>query len=128
MFNFFKLAALVALKPYNLSGKDSYKKFLLDLVSLIQPLAEKTGLKLDDGLLKQLEFVLNNDLLFDYVYKLISNQLQTEEILFESADEDTVLELCTVPNNTEHPESINPIVIVSLVSQVISIINAIKNK
>jgi len=130
MFHFLKLAALTVLKPYNLTNKDSYKKFLLDLVALVTPLAQKTGVKLDDALLKHLMFILNNDLLFDYVYKLVLNQLQTEEILFESADEDAVLELCenTVPGNTEYPEAINPIVIVSLISQIISLINAIKNK
>jgi len=128
MFHFLKLAAQAVLKPYNLTDKDSYKKFLLDLVTLVIPLAQKTSVKLDDTLLKHLEFILNNDLLFDYVYKLVLNQLQTEEILFESADEGTILELCenTVPDNTEYPKTINPIVIISLVSQIISIINALK--
>jgi len=130
MFHFLTLAAQVILKSYNLNDKDSYKRFLLDLLELVRPMAKKTGIKLDDSLLKQLEFILNNDLLFDYVYKLVFQQLQSEEILLESVDEGTILELCenTVPDNTEYPEAINPIVIVSLVSQIISIINAIKNR
>lgn len=130
MFHFLKLAAKVLLKQYNLTDKDSCKKFLLDLVGLIVPLARENGLKIDDTFLKHLQFVLNNDALFGYVYNLIRDQLRTSEIVFESADEDTILELCenTVPDHTEYPEAINPIVIVSLVSQIISIINAIKNR
>jgi len=128
MFDILKLAMMAALKPHNLTDKGSCKKFLLDLVSLVGPLAQKTGIKLDDMIFKHLEFVLNNDLLFDYVYKLVSSQFLAEEVLFESADEDTILELCenTVPNNTEYPEAINPVVIVSLVTQIISIINSLK--
>ena len=130
MLNILKLAAQVALKPYNLTDKNSYKEFLLNLVSLVTPLAQKTRVSLDDVLLKHLKIILNNDLLFDYVYTLVRHQLQTEEILFESMDEDVILELCenAVSNNTEFPEAINPIVIVSLISQIISIINSIKNK
>ena len=130
MFNISKLAALAALKPYNLTDKDSYKKFLSDLVALVQPLAQKNGVKLDNTYWKHLEFILSNDFLFNYVYTQAFHQLQTKEILFESADENTILELCenAVPNNTESPELISPIVIISVISQIISVINAIKNR
>ena len=130
MLNILKLVAQVALKPYNLTDKKSYRAFLLDMISLIKPLAQKTGITFDDAILKCLEFIVNNDLLFDYVYKLVASQLQTEELLFESVDEYVILELCenAAPSNTGHPEAINPVVIVSVISQIISIINVIKNK
>jgi hypothetical protein len=130
MFNFLKLAAMVTLKPVKLDDPESCKKFLIDLIRNIKPLAAKSDTQLDDIVLKYVEYVLNNDALFDYVYKLLFDQLSTDDILFESADEDTIFELCenTVPSTTEYPESLNPIVIVSLISQIISIINAIKNK
>ena len=107
-----------------------------------KPLATKKESKLVGKILKHLEFVLNNDALFDYVYRLIADQLQMEEILFESAVEETILELCKQPENQNHPEGlranrtrkkdnpevINPALIISLVTQIISIINALKNK
>jgi len=107
-----------------------------------KPLAAKTELRLVDKILKHLEFVLNNDALFDYVYRLIADQLQTEEILFESAVEETILELCKQPESQNHPEGlranrtrkegnpevINPALIIALVTQIISIINTMKKK
>ncbi len=130
MFDFLKLAAQIVLKPFALDDKESAKKFLLDLINGIKPLAASNRIKLDDALLKHLQFVLNNDALFGYVYNLILDQLRTADILFESADEDTILELCenTVPDHAEYPEAINPVLIISFVTQIVSIINAIKNK
>ena len=140
MFPLLKLACLVLLKPYKVTDKESCRKFLFDMIPLIKPLAAKTETKLDDELLKHLTFVLNNDALFDYVYRLIFDQLQTEEILFESAVEGTVLELCIQGKNhpeglrahrthgEDNPETINPIVIISLVTQLISLINTMKNR
>ena len=105
-----------------------------------KPLAAKTETRLVGKILKHLEFVLNNDALFDYVYRLIADQLQTEEILFESAVEETILKLCKQGQNhpeglrtnrthkEDNPEVINPVLIISLVTQIISIINTIKNK
>jgi len=106
-----------------------------------KPLAAKTETRLVGKILKHLEFVLNNSALFDYLYRLIADQLQTEEILFESAVEETILELCKQPENQNpkglranrtckegNPEVINPVLIISLVTQIISIINTLKNK
>jgi len=128
MFNILKLATQIALKPYNLTDKESYKKFLLDLIAIVTPLAQKSKTSLDDLFLKHLTFILNNDALFEYVYSLVSHQLQTPEILLESVSEEMIMELCenTVPANAEYPESINPVVIVSLISQIIAIINTLK--
>jgi len=138
MFNFLKLAAQIALTHYHLTDKESYRKFLLDLLSSVPPLAQKFGVQLDDSLLRHLAFLLNSDALFGYIYTLIRNQLRTEEILFESANEETIRKLCesTAQADTEHPQAlgvqtlgvqaINPVVIVSLVSQILSIINAMK--
>ena len=89
--------------------------------------------------LKHLTFVLNNDALFDYVYRLILDQLQTDEVLLESSLEENIIELCKHTNcpkglranrthGQDNPEVINPVVIISLVSQIISLINSLKNR
>jgi len=71
--------------------------------------------------------MLNDDALFGHVYRLIGEQLQTEEVLFESADENTITEF--VKNaSSDNPEVIDPVVIVSLITRIISVINAIKTK
>ena len=128
MFTFIKLATQVILKPFQLGDRDSCKKFLIDVIQGIKPLAAANKIKLDDDILAHLQVILNNDALFAYVYQLILNQLQTKEILLESADEDTILELCdnTTISDENNPKAINPIVIITLVSQIVSIINAIK--
>ena len=130
MFNLLKLAAEVLLKPYKITDKASCQAFLKTLISQIRSHAAATGTKIDHSLLKQIEFVVNNKLLFNYVYRLIFDQLQTAELLFESADEKTITELVknTVPNDSKSPEAINPIVIIALVTRIISMINTMKNK
>ena len=128
MFDFLKLAAQVILKPFQLGDRDSCKKFLIDVIQSVRPLAAANKIKLDDDILEHLLVILNNDALFAYVYNLILNQLQTKEILLESTDEDTILELCdsTTISGENLPEAINPVMVITLVSQIISIINAIK--
>jgi hypothetical protein len=61
---------------------------------------------------------------------LVADQLQTEEILCEAAEEETIAKLLenTMPNNLPLPEAINPAQIVLLITQIISIINTIKNR
>ena len=114
-----QLAALVPVK-HKVTDKKSCRAFLVEVS-------------------KHIKFILNNDALFDYVYRLISDQLQTEDILFESVNEETVIELCKCQNHPEglrtgrtngqdNPEVINPVLIISLISQIISVINAMKNK
>lgn len=133
MFHFLKLVAWVLVNPRVPANprnidKDSCRAFLLDLVVQLKSLAAKTSTKLDDAFLKQVEFIVSNTALFDYVYRLIADQLQTEEILFEEADDETIVELVgsAASNNTKTPEAVDPVVIVSLISQIISVINAIK--
>jgi len=129
MFDFLMLATQVILKPFQLGDRDACKKFLIDVIQSVKPLAAASKTKLDDNLLEHLQFVLNSDALYAYVYKLILDQLQTKEVLLESTDEDTILELCDTTTATDEnlPKTINPIVVITLVSQIISIINAIKS-
>ena len=125
MFHFLTLAFQEILRQYNIVDKDSCRTFLRDLVLLVQTRASETGITFDEATLKHVMFTLNNDALFDYSYRLIADQLQTEEILFESADEETIAGFAEdAAANT--PETIDPVLIVSLVTQIISIINTIK--
>ena len=130
MFTLLKLATLVLLKSRQISDEHSLRQFLRELVSLTKSLAEETQTQIDDMLLKPVEFIVNNDALFAYVYQLLFEQLQTHEILLESADERMIVELVEnrVSSDTETPEAIDPVVIVSLITQIISFINTIKNK
>jgi hypothetical protein len=125
MFQLLTLTAQVLLNLHKITDKASWQVFLNEIVALVKARAAETKIRLDETELKHIEFTLNNDGLFEQVYRLIDEQCQTDEILFESADEDTLLEMVeeTTANN---PEAIDPIVIVSLVSQIISIINIIK--
>ena len=129
MFTFVKLAVQVLLKSHKLTDKDSCKKFAIELISLVKPLALTTKTNLDNDFLSHLEYVIANDVLFAYVYSLIRDQFSTDETVFESVNEDVILELCdnTAVSGENLPEAINPVVIISLVSQIISIINAIKS-
>jgi len=126
MFTLLKLATLVLLKSHQITDENSLRLFLRELVVLTKSLAEETKTHIDDMLLKPVEFIVNNDALFAYAYRLIVEQLQTREVLFESADEATIVELVT--GDTEFPEAIDPVVIVSLITQIISLINNIKNR
>jgi hypothetical protein len=130
MFHLLKFVAGVLLKPYNITDSESCRKFLHDLVLRIKPYVTESRTKIDDVLLKHIEFILNNDALFRYVHRLISNQLQTEEILVEAMDETVIAERIenTAPENTNSPEAINLVEIVSLIGKIVSIINAIKSR
>jgi len=124
MFPLIRLALQFGLNQHLLNDKASCRKFLLNLVAVLKPMAEKTKTEIDDKLLLQLEYILKNDVLFDYFYKLIADQFATDEILFAEADESEVTALV---EQAPLPEAINPVVIISLVTQIISLINAIKN-
>ena len=124
MFPLLTLATQVLANAHNLTDKDSWRNFLKELAFLIRTRAMESKIRLDETELKHIEFTLNNHAMFDCVYRLIAEQLQTPEILFESADDDALLE--SIENAMPTPEAIDPILIVSLVSQIISLINTIK--
>ena len=126
MFPLIRLAMQVIFQPHSLTDKDSCKKFLTNLLAVVKPLAAKTKTDLDDRLLQQLEHILKTDALFDYFYKLISDQFATNEIIFEEANEAEVLTIVEQSAAGTLPEAINPILIVSLITQIISLINAMK--
>jgi hypothetical protein len=130
MFQLLKIAAQFVLSPYQIADKASWRAFLLDLVVFAKSYIKTTNTKLADSLLQHVEFIVNNDALFDYIYRLIDCQLQTEEVLFESIDENIITELLenTLSSDTKSPEAIDPIVIITLISRILSFINAIKNK
>ena len=130
MFHLLTLATRIFLLPHNVTDKESCRSFLLDFTSLVKSYAESTKTTLDDTLLKHIEFLLKNNVLFDYAYSVIFEQLQTEEILFESAEEETIIQLVenAVVKETESPEAIDPVVIFSIIARIVDLINAIKNK
>jgi len=127
MFTLFTLVAQVLANAHKLTDADSWRNALKEFVLLIRTRARDTKTKtgLDNAPLKEIEFVLNNDDLFRHVYRTIAEQLQTEEILFESVDEEIVT-LLVEDAAAKNPEVIDPVVIISLISQIVSIINAIK--
>ena len=127
MFTLLTLVAQVLANAHQLTDADSWRNALKEFVLLIRTRAmdirTKTGL--DDAPLMEIEFVLNNDDLFRHVYRTVAEQLQTEEIMFESVDEEIVT-LLVEDAAAKNPEVIDPVVIVSLITQIVSIINAIK--
>jgi hypothetical protein len=114
------------MKSYSLGDITSCKKFLTDLLALVKPLAAQTKTELDDKIIQHLEYILKTDALFEYFYKLIADQFATDEIIFEEANESEVIALVEQSSSEALPEAINPILIVSLVTQIIALINAIK--
>ena len=131
MFQLLTLAIPVLLKPFQVTGKESCRAFLFKLILHAKSRARETGMKIDDTLLRHIEFILKDSVLYDYVYNVIFEQLQTEEILFESADEETEETIAwLVENATAYgtEQAINPAVIVSLITRIISFINTIKNR
>jgi len=130
MFHLFTLAARMIMNPYKIIDKRTCRTFLLRLIAIIQSRAAETDTKIDDRLLKHLEFMVTNNALFDYIYSVIFEQLQTEEILFESAEEETIIKLVenAAVKEAESLEAVDPVVIISIISRIISLINAIKNK
>jgi len=130
MFHLLTLATRVLLSPHNITDKPSCRSFLAGLIVLVKTFATRINTKLDDTLLMHIEFVLNDSVLFDYVHGVIAEQLQTEEILFESAEKETIIELVeqAAAYDAESPEAIDPVVIFSIITQIVSFINNIKNK
>jgi hypothetical protein len=131
MFTLIKLAFHVVFKPYSLNDKTSCRKFLENILTLIKPLAAANKITIDDTLLNQLEKILANDALFDYFFDLVKDQISNKEVLFESADESAIVSLCEMSNaraktGENMPEAINPVLVISLVTQIISLINAMK--
>ena len=126
MFPLIRLAMQVFLKPYSLGDKASCKKFLENLIALVKPLTAQTKTDLDDRILQHLEYILKNDALFDWFYKLIADQFSTSEIVFEDVNDAELIAIVEQSSPEPMPEMINPILIVSLVTQIISLINAIK--
>jgi hypothetical protein len=131
MFTLIKLAFQVVFKPYSLNDKTSCKKFIENILTLIKPLAAANKITIDETLLNQLEKILANDALFDYFFDLVKDQISNNDVLFESADESAIVSLCETSKartqmGENMPEAINPIVVISLVTQMISLINAMK--
>ena len=123
MFDLLTLTSQVLANTHQLTDESSWRAFLKDIVLLAQTRAKETQTVLDDTLVNSVLFMLNSDTMFGYVYRLIAEQFQTPEILFESADEETIAEWVAEADN---PDAVDPATIVLLVSQIISIINAIK--
>jgi hypothetical protein len=114
------------MKSYSLGDITSCKKFLTDLLALVKPLATQTKTELDDKIIQHLEYILKIDALFEYFYKLISDQFATDEIIFEDVSESKVIAIVEQSSSEALPEAINPLLIVSLVTQIIALINALK--
>jgi len=130
MIRLLTLAIRLLLSHYKITDKGSCRTFLLRFVARIKSHAVETGTTIDEAFLRHIEFILKDGVLFDYAYSVIFEQLQTEEILFESAEEETIVWLVenAAAYGTEPPEAINPAVIVSLITRIISLINSIKNR
>jgi hypothetical protein len=126
MFTLMKLALQVVFKPYSLGEKAPCRKFLENVLTLVKPMAAQTKTDLDDRILRQIEYILENDALFGYFYKLISDQFATGEIVFGDVNESEVTALIEQSPPEALPEAVSPILIVSLVTQIISLINAVK--
>ena len=125
MFDLLTLTSQVLANAHRLTDEASWRAFLKELVLLIRTRATETKTQLDDALVNGVLFVLNSNVLFGYVYRLIAEQFQTPEVLFESTDENTLFELCEHAAQ-DNPEVVDPVVIVSFISQIVSIINTIK--
>jgi hypothetical protein len=125
MFKIIQLALQVVFKPYMLSDKASCKKFIENILSLVKPIAGQSKTEIDDKIVQHLEYILKTEALFDWFYQLVVDQFSTEEVIFESVDDSFVVETLN-SSNEPVPEAISPIVIISLVTQIISLINALK--
>jgi len=125
MFPLIRLALQAIVKPYSLGDQASCKMFLLNLLALIKPLAAQTKTDLDDRIIQHLEYILKTDVLFDYFYKLVADQFSINDIIFEDVNEAEVLDILE-QTPEPLPEAINPILVVSLVAQIISLINSLK--
>ena len=106
--------------------KDSCRSVLLDFVQFAKSFAETTKTTIDDAILEHIEFMLKNEALFDYVYRLVAGRFQTEAILFESVDENIVAELLPSTPQDE-PKGIQLAVILSIVTKIIALIDTMRD-
>ncbi len=125
MFKLLQLAFQVVFKPYSLGDKASCKKFIENVLALVKPMAANNNITLDETIIAHIEKILANETLFAYFFDLIVSHLQIEEPVFESADNEAITALCETANETM-PEAISPVIIISLVTQIVSLINAMK--
>jgi hypothetical protein len=130
MFNLLKTTGLVLFKYQKITDENSCRSFLRELIALVKPIAAKTTTQADDALLQCVEFIVNNDVMFSYAYRLLFDQFQTQEILFESADENTIAKMFEsgTSNKADLPEGVNVVAIVSLMTKIISFINTLKTR
>lgn len=128
MFPFLRFAMQVLLKKHSLQNPEDCRRFLRDLLSFLKPLADSSETKIDDKLLESLEFLLANDNLYEYFYRLVKSQFSSDEILFESVDEKLIVK-CLNENivTDSRPEAIGPVAIISLITQVLVLINSLKS-
>jgi len=119
------LAVQVLLDQYKITDAASCQAFLREFMRLIRARAAQTKVQLNLALMRNIEFVLSNNALFTYIYRTIIEQLQTPEILCESVNDEMIVKLVD-ETKEQSPEAIDPVVIISLVSQIVSVINAIK--
>lgn len=128
MFRILRLAFQVLLKKHSLADKGGMKKFLLDLIAVVKPLAASSETKIDDKLIENLEFILTNEELYDYFYNLIKDQFSTDDAIFESINEDVIVDAMNEQALLDDlPEGVNPATVLAIISQLISIINWIKS-
>lgn len=125
MFQIIRFALQICLKQYSLGDKASCRKFVENLLKLIKPAATASKTKIDDKIIAHLETIVKNDVLFDYFYNLIRDHFESEVVLFESPDESAIALLCEKAAK-DSPQTINPMIIVALVSQIIALVNSLK--
>lgn len=127
MFRILRFALQVLLKKHSLADKGGMRKFLLDLIAMVKPLAESSETKIDDKLIENLEFILSSEELYDYFYKLIKDQFSTDDAIFESANDDVIVGAMNECASQENmPQGVNPATVLAIISHLISIINWIK--
>lgn len=128
MFTLLRLAFQVLLKKHSLAEKGGMKKFLLDLLAIVKPLAVSSETKIDDKLIENLEFILTNEELYDYFYNLIRDQFSTDDVIFESVNDELVVGAMNTQASLENlPQGVNPATVLAMISHLISIINWIKS-
>lgn len=125
MFPIIRFAMQICLKQYSLGDKDSCRKFFENLLSLIKPAAAASKTELDDKILAHLDLILKNDTLFGFFYNLVREQFESETLIFESPEESAIALMCEQASE-ESAKAISPLVIVSIITQIIALINSMK--
>lgn len=125
MFKHIKIFLQTILNPQTLADKESCRKLAGDILAALKPLAAANQWEIDDKIIAQLEYVVANEAVFNYFYSLIAAHLQTQEIAFESAQEDELQEIC---RSAEAPtcQAVSPFELFALALKIISFINALK--